>query len=270
MIKHEERKMKKYAQREQILLNALQVNLKITTYEAAQMLGISESSARRLFSDLEKDEKVTRIYGGIQSANKSINEVKYSYDDLRDIKSHEKINIAKKACSFIQDNDIIYLDCGTTLFQLSLAVAKAILNGELNNIKITTNSLANLEVLYPYCDVILVGGTYNSDRKDFSGYSSEIYIRQFNYKKAFLGADGLTIDQGLMAMDESIARLDKLVITRSEESYILLDSSKFGKKSFLGYCDASEITTVITDNKLSDGSYELFSNDGISIVRADK
>lgn len=262
--------MKKYAKREQILLDALQVNLKITTYEAAQMLGISESSVRRLFSDLEKDEKVTRIYGGIRSVNKSINTAKYSYNDLRDIKSHEKISIAKMACSFILDNDIIYLDCGTTLFQLSLAIAKAILNGELNNIKITTNSLANLEVLYPYCDVILVGGTYNSDRKDFSGYSSEIYIQQFNYMKAFLGADGLTIDKGLMAMDESIAKLDKLVIDHSDESYILLDSSKFGKKSFLTYCDCGEITSILTDSKLSDDNFELFSKNGINIIRADR
>lgn len=260
--------MNKYAYREQILIDALRNTLKLTTQDAAKILKISDSSARRFFTQLENDGKILRVYGGVKLASNNISLSNYSFEELRKTRTQEKISIATMASSFIEDNDILYFDCGTTLFQLSLIVADAISSGSLNNLKIITNSLANLEVLHPHCEVILVGGNYNSNRKDFSGYSAEIYIKQFNYKKAFLGSDGFDEVEGFMASSENISKLNEVAISRTEKSYVLLDSSKFGKKAFVSFSSPNKITAAITDSLLTGEQEELYNQLGLTIIKS--
>lgn len=259
--------MTKKQAREKIILDSLHKNPKLNTEQVIKMLDISESSTRRLFIEMEKSGKVVRTYGGIHLALPK--GPLYSFEALEDRNIAEKKQIAIHAASLICDDDIVYFDSGTTLLQLSFALKQRIENNELQRVRVITNSYANLQVLNSSCVVILCGGKFREHRKDFAGYATERFVRTFLYTKTFLGADGLELSEGFMATDTDTAKLNEVILQRSGENYVLLDSSKIGKKSFVSYASASEVKAIITDNKMNKELKTQYDNAGANVILSD-
>ncbi len=242
--------MSKTQDREKAILDALNQRKKMSIDEAIALLSISLSSARRLFIEMENSGKVVRTHGGIHLVSAKGSE--YSFEVLESRNITAKRQIAASAAEILNDEDVVYFDSGTTLLQVAIAVKARLQNKTLHRIKVITNSFANLEVLQDSCPVILIGGEYHASRRAFAGYPSEKFVQSFIYKKAFLGADGLDLNEGFMTTDTDTAKLNEVVIKRSDTSYVLLDSSKFGLRSFVSYASVSEIKAIITDNGLSE------------------
>ena len=59
--------MKKFEKQTDIISKRLKVVDRITVAEGAELLGITESSVRRIFTKMEKTGSVIRVYGGIAS-----------------------------------------------------------------------------------------------------------------------------------------------------------------------------------------------------------
>jgi DeoR family transcriptional regulator, fructose operon transcriptional repressor len=241
--------MSKTQERERKILEALDQKKKMSIDEATTLLAISLSSARRLFIEMENSGKVVRTHGGIHLVSTKGSE--YSFMELESRNLSAKQQISACAAELLADDDVVYFDSGTTLLQLAIAVKARLQGNALRRIKVITNSFANLEVLQDSCHVILIGGEYHSGRKAFAGYPSEKFVQNFIYKKAFLGADGLDLNEGFMTTDTDTAKLNEVVIKRSDASYVLLDSSKFGLRSFVSYASVSEIKAIITDKDIS-------------------
>ncbi|MCI9595124.1 MAG: hypothetical protein HFG51_13520 [Lachnospiraceae bacterium] len=55
-------------------------------------------------------------------------------------------------------------------------------------------------------------------------------ISNARFSKSFIGLDGIDICDGLMTWDIETARIDHLTIKRSDQIYLLTDSSKFKKR----------------------------------------
>ena len=242
--------MKKALEREAIILDVLKTREKLSTIEATEMLNVSESSVRRIFSSLENSGQAARVYGGIKLANK--NELNYSFVESEYKKLNEKRTIGLQASLLIDDRDIVYLDCGTTIQQLAIALKARLVNRELHDIRVITNSLINMQILNEYCLVVLVGGQYHDNRKNFSGFTTEKFIQMFKFNKSFVGADGFTLSDGFMSSDTETSRLNEIVISLSDKSYVLIDSSKIGRNSFVRYATSDEVEAVITDAKVSE------------------
>jgi DeoR/GlpR family transcriptional regulator of sugar metabolism len=259
-------RMARSDEREVTVLEFLKGKEKLSAEEAAALLDVSESSARRLFHAMEKAGKVARVYGGVQLARSA--SIAYSFADLKNRNLSEKRRIAKHAAGLLGDSDILYLDSGTTLFQFAIAVKERILKNELRDVRVITNSLANMEVLSDVCEVILIGGNFRSRRKDFAGYASERFVQCFNYTKAFLGADGLDLEEGFMGTDTDTARLNEILLSRSEEVFVLLDSSKIGVRSFVAYAGAEKITAAITDARIAEDAEARCLQKGFRIIKA--
>ena len=252
-------------EREKILIEKLHLNKKIELNEAVEMLNVSESTARRIFNELEENGKAIRTHGGIVPALG--NNPEYSFELL--MKSHfdEKMAIGELAAAEIQDGDIVYLDCGTTVLSLCFKIALLLREGYLKNTQFFSNSLANLEVLAPITQVNLIGGRYRPNRKDFSGYTAEIILRELHFTKAFLGTDGISPPICFNATDFDTARLNQLVIAGSERVYVLCDYSKFGKRSLISYANAEDVDAVISDGKIEEASVEMLEAAGIRMIK---
>lgn len=259
--------MKKSIKREQMILNQLKVTSKLETREVMDLLNISKSTALRLFSDMEERGLLVRVFGGVQLANPMTPE--YSFIDLEHKQLEEKKRIADYACNLIEDTDIIFLDCGTTTYQLSIALCERLQQGKLRNLQVFTNSIANMQILSEYCDVILIGGSYRPHRKDVAGIASVKFLSFFHFTQSFIGADGINLTDGFMTTDLNTAHLDEMVIARSARSIVLADSSKFGRRSFIGYAAPDQVDLVITDSSFDEEDVTHYQNQGFkSIIRA--
>ena len=186
----------KRSEREALLLQTLLTAKTLDTAQAMSLLNVSESTARRLFAELEQQNLVIRKYGGIQLAQNGPYD--YSFEQSEQAMREEKQRIAQRAMELIECGDILFLDSGTTLQQLCAALACRLRDAELGNVTVVTNSLANLQLLSPYCTVILLGGEYRARRMDFAGFASNKFIQNFHFSKCFLGADGVTLEDGFI------------------------------------------------------------------------
>lgn len=257
---------KSRSERETKLLHALSAQKRITTQEAVQLLAVSPATARRLFTDLEQQGKVVRNYGGVQLTHDS---AEYSYERMELAHLFEKQRIGRAAAALVQEGDVVYMDCGTTIYQMALALCERVKSGQLQAVRIVTNSLANMQLLAQQLPVILVGGEYHPSRRDFSGPLSEKMLLHFHFTKCFLGADGMSAN-GFTSMDIDTSRLNESVIARSDQVCVLLDSSKLNKHSFIAYAPLAAAHLVIVDTLPDAATCEYLRAANVSLLVAEQ
>ena len=85
--------------------------------------------------------------------------------------------------------------------------------------------------------MILLGGEVRLSRLDVCGSVAEEVLKKFHITKAFLGADTISMKKGFMTTDERTAQMNEIVIADADTSYVLVDSSKFDKSSFMSYTE---------------------------------
>ena len=60
-----------------------------------------------------------------------------------------------------------------------------------------------------------------------------------------------------------------MAVRKSGEKYLLADSSKFGVVSLLTYCDVSDLTGIITDEKPQEDFWEYAQDNQVKIILAE-
>lgn len=258
--------MKKGEWREERLMAALRANGRVTVGEAVEILGVSEATARRLFSAMEESGRVIRNYGGIQLPSKD----RYSFEQYEKVLEGEKRRIGVAASDLVKSGDSLYLDCGTTLLQMAEALRSRIGTGELNSLNIVTNSFANLSALAdaPLCRVILLGGEYNHARRDFSGSVTERCLEQFHFKKCFLGSEGLSVRAGFSTNHPGLSSLSGKVIAQSDQRFALVDSSKFGTEALVSYAPLNAMDAIVSDAYPDASLGEGLADAGVKVIVA--
>ena len=251
--------------REQALLARLSLVQKLSLAEAMELLSISESTARRIFSRLEQEGKVIRTHGGIQSVNHAM--ASYSFEHGARTNIEQKTAIGKAACECLEDGDVIFCDSGTTM-QCFCAQLVQRLQKENLDIILYTNSLANLEMLSPYLKVKLVGGEYRVNRKDFCGYMTEQALSGLYFTKSFIGADGCAQGKQFTTTDYETLRINEIAMRNSEKTFMLVDSSKFGITSHVAYAPVQRLHTIITDDGISDETLYQLKQNNVRVVCA--
>ncbi len=119
------------------ILKIIQENGSIENSELLKVLNISEATLRRDLTYLEKENKIKRVRGGAIANNIVKNEISIK-EKINNQESKRKI--AKIAEQFISNGDYIYLDAGTTTYELIDYMKD-------KNVKVVTNGISNLEKL---------------------------------------------------------------------------------------------------------------------------
>ena len=256
--------MNKVDQRRKQVLEMLLISESVSVDEIAEKLGVSMPTARRLCVQMAAEGKLTRIRGGVKQLSPAKNN--YSFDSLRNEHVAEKARIAKYASTLIKSNQVIFLESGTTLRHFSIALAERIRNQEISNVIIFTNSLVNLDILYPVTNIQMIGGLYRDERKDFVGYLSELALKGLRFNYCFLGADAISLTDGVMAIDMDTVRFDAELVTHAEKTVILAHSEKFKKHSLISYVDVSKVDYLITDDGLDAEIAEEYRRRNIPLI----
>ncbi len=249
---------------EQQIINHLKIHKSISIKDAIRATDSSESTVRRTFKRLESTGDYIRYYGGIRLASEGGIDSDYYYEHTENRHVEAKLAISALALALVDDEDVIYLDSGTTLARFAAKLAEALDKKQLHGIKIFTNSLVNLNLLKRH-DITLIGGKFRDLRKDFHGYTAEDTLKTLHFKKCFLGADAYSTEDGFTTTDFHTARLNELVLERSEKKYVLMDSSKFFASSIVSYSRRILPDMIVTEAH-PDRSYPETADIPISIL----
>lgn len=96
------------------------------------LLDTSESTVRRDLDDLESEHKLYRVHGGAELPHSLKEEFTIQQKSIKNVQYKERV--AQKAASFISDNDVIFVDAGTTNELLLNYITQT-------NITVVTNSI---------------------------------------------------------------------------------------------------------------------------------
>ena len=226
--------------RHEEIIELIQLNGKVKVSELSEKYNISEVSIRKDLEMLEAQGHLTRIHGGAVGMNKLY--VNMNLTERFKTNASLKRELAPIVAKFIEDNDTIMMNGGTTLTYVLRA-----LRGK-QNITIVTNSIPNATeaALYPSFNVILVGGQLDSTYQFTHGQDAIHQLENYHATKCILSVDGVSAESGLTLYSSNEAALARKMVECSDVSIIAADSTKIGKKVFAKIIDASKTDILVT------------------------
>lgn len=208
--------------------------------ELCDLTATSESTIRRDLIQMEKDGILKRVHGGAQSVKNFSRDVS---QNVRFSLNHDtKVMIAKFAAEhFVQPGDNIFIDAGTTTYEMVPFLANV------PNIKIVTNGLETaLYSLNHGIKTILIGGKAKDDTHAIVGQTALAQIKAMNFSVSFVGANGIEKNGNLTTPDPEEAAIKTAEIKQARHAYVLADSSKIGERNFAIFATVKDVV-VITD-----------------------
>ncbi|TDT68038.1 DeoR family transcriptional regulator [Hypnocyclicus thermotrophus] len=232
-------------ERYDLILKYLKEKETVSVKELTGVTKSSEATIRRDLIELEKKALLKRVHGGATVIDDNI---ELSMASKTSINREEKEIIAKFAASIVNDGEYIFLDAGSTTFQMIKYLSK-------KKIKVVTNGIDHILELVKYnISSYVIGGEIKETTRALIGIEAYEQILKHNFSRAFLGVNSLSYERGYSTPDTEEALIKKTVINLSKKSYILADNSKFGKNSFCKFGKLEE-AIIITD-KLIDKRFK--------------
>jgi DeoR family fructose operon transcriptional repressor len=226
--------------RKQKILEKLNAEGQLDIKVMAAELGTSEITLRRDVTQLAADGMLYRTHGGAMRVNPQ--EIPYGFINKTAKNSDVKDRICRAAANEIIDGDIIFMDCGSTVFRLCQFIRN-------KKIKVITNSMPVVfELQNSSVSLNIVGGEFDAERQAVHGKIANEHIARYRATKAFLGVDGISI-KGLFANSELEAGITQAFIAKSQQTFLLCDESKIGKETYLKFAEANTVGTIITNAK---------------------
>lgn len=226
--------------RQQQILEQLRLQREVSVPALAGRFQVSPLTIRRDLDALAREGALTRTHGGAVCSQSSV--VEFAFLDRAQDRTAEKLAIAKHLASVVQPGMTIVLDTGTTTLEVARAIAG------IPRLRVLTSSLAIASALHAYdnIDLVLLGGSVRHHSPDLSGPLTEENLKQFQTELAILGADAVS-SEGLYTSDLGIARISQAMMACARERWLVIDSSKFSRRSFVKFADWSAITHLVTD-----------------------
>jgi len=228
----------------------------------AQEMSVSEATIRRDLRALSDEGQVELVYGGATLPRAT--DFSFRSKAARNVEA--KRIIGRLAADLVTDNEQIFVDCGTTCFEMCHHLKRRRgLHVIVNSTRLAFELGGNSEI-----SVIQIGGAYRPERMDTVGPLAAAMIEQLRGYLAFIGADGLSRDFGVSASDIESAHIHRQVIRNARETILLVDHTKFLTPSLCKICEMDDISRVVTDRLPLPEWQEFLLARGIELIVPDE
>ncbi|MBU4367039.1 MAG: DeoR/GlpR family DNA-binding transcription regulator [Verrucomicrobia bacterium] len=230
--------------------------------ELAHRHNVAPITVRRDLIWLENAGLLKRVHGGAVPSNAPL---ATTHADVRmRIASAQKRAIGAAAAALVQPGERLFLDAGSTCSFLAEALP--------NDMELTviTHSLDAIHKLMPKrgIHIITPGGELDERLNAFVGPVTEAAIAAFHVDKAFLGTAGIDLKAGFTDNSLFEERIKTLMSSHAKETFILADSSKFGRVAFRSILPLVRVSQVITNAGVPGRFRAAFRRKGIRIISA--
>lgn len=238
-------------ERQNRLIQILRERRSAQLEDLARELDVSASTVRRDLEQLEVKGLVNRIHGGAiytgpESGAGVINPtglqgVNTALAERMNERIDQKTAIARAVAGLVKPQMTLFLDGGSTvIFAVRQITARPI--------QVVTNSLsvANVFVDDDQVELVLVGGTLYPRTGVTVGPIATGSIADLHADLFLFSLAGIYNDD-CYNQNMAMAQVEQAMMRQAAQSVLLMDSSKFGKKSLTRVCSVSEIDSIITD-----------------------
>jgi DeoR family transcriptional regulator, ulaG and ulaABCDEF operon transcriptional repressor len=251
-------------ERHRIILTSVQEKPVVTVQEMVDLTEASEATIRRDIAALHLQKRLRRVRGGAEGITppQFVGLAGRPFRVNETIHAVQKRAIAREAVRLCADGESIIINGGTTTWQMVNFLHS-------HRLQVFTNSFPIAEHLLHHSKntVMLPGGMiYREQNIILSPFDNDV-TRNFYAQKMFMGAQGIG-PLGLMEGDPLLIQAEQKLINQADELVVLVDSSKFRQRSSLILCGLERISTIITDDGVSDSEQRMLENAGVKLIVA--
>ncbi|WP_080240994.1 DeoR/GlpR family DNA-binding transcription regulator [Spirosoma rigui] len=247
-----------FQHRKRLILQTVDERGSADVQQLADLLQTSAMTIRRDLVQLAASGLIYRTRGGAMNVNLATDSHRFA--NKAAVNPERKDYICQLAAAEIQEGDIIFMDCGSTVFRLCPFIRN-------KRITVVTNSLPVVaELLTSEVTVNLVGGEVDKERQAIHGLIAEEHMARYRANRAFIGVDGISLANGLSANGEREASTAMAMARQSETTYLLCDSSKLESEKYFQFAPLSLFNVLITDNEAPTGTVAAYQRAGVTIL----
>jgi DeoR/GlpR family transcriptional regulator of sugar metabolism len=226
------------------------------------LLDTSEATVRRDLEWMEHEGIVERTHGGAILSQRLTLEPEY----LNRAQKHpeEKRLIGEAAAGLIEDDDVVFINSGTTTTQVIRYIRK-----DAGITVFSNNVYAALEVGEAGFKHYLIGGEFQPHSNSVAGRFGIENLRQVYADKVILGVDGVSLKHGCTVPSDAEAEIVRQMIERTRGQIIIVaDHSKWGVVSNFQIATIDEISKFVTDAALDLSANEALASHSVECVIA--
>jgi len=249
-------------QRRERILELIQEEGSARVKVLASIFKVSEPTIRQDLETLEGQGHVTREHGGafLRTVSQQVGSLTLQHMENLD----KKILIAKRAAQFVSPGNRIILDSGSTITELAKCVAG------IENLTVITNAI-NIALIIgtnPTCELLVTGGEFKAPTLSLTGDKAAFFFRNLYVDKLFLATGGISSAYELTYPGFSDIVVKKSMIEVARETYLLADSTKFGKASFASMGSLRCVNYLITDDGIDPAVVREIAAMGVKVIIA--
>ncbi|MGL4383510.1 MAG: DeoR/GlpR family DNA-binding transcription regulator [Bacilli bacterium] len=201
---------------------------------------VSKNTIRRDIDVLVQRGSIKKVYGGVINISDDAKIIPFK---TRIDKDYEfKCLAAKKAAMLIEEDDVIFIDSGSTTV-LILDYIKA------QHITIITHNVEVLSKAFNHSDidVIMLPGKLNRDTNSIADVTTVEELLSYNINKAFIASSGLSLNNGVTNFYLQEAEIKKGALKKSITKILVVDHTKFDNASLVTFAQINDFDYVISD-----------------------
>jgi DeoR/GlpR family transcriptional regulator of sugar metabolism len=228
------------------ILEMLQRDDVVTIKQLSGALQTSYMTIWRDLAEMEAKGLLQRVRGGAINRSHSMkNPIMMSWLDRlhSEPRYGAKQQIGRYAARYLVDaGDSITIEAGSTTTSMATYLDAAELT------VLTNGLLASLLVFQADARInLLCSGGVLIETGAFIGPQAEEFFSHFRVRKAFLGAQGLSLQDGFTDQTPLYTRLKNVIMQNCEKVVVLIDSSKIGMRALVPVISLENVHSVVTD-----------------------
>ena len=250
-------------ERQDRILKRLETTAFAPVSDLVLLTSVSEATIRRDLEKMQAEGLLRRIRGGAQSLTDieekpGLGEAPLSVRNIQF--RREKQRIAEFAASLCGDDDLVFIDGGSTTYFMAPFL-------KVKKLRVVTSSFALAGELSTSrtCTVLLPGGIVYADSGLILDPFDNTFYDNFEADTAFMGAGAVTV-KGIENRDMRVIRAERKMIAHARKRIILADSEKFKRTGSLLLCPLDDIAMIITDTGISENLRQAFRLANIELV----
>jgi DeoR/GlpR family transcriptional regulator of sugar metabolism len=223
----------------------------------ADRLEVSPATIRRDLERLARLGLLTRVRGGAAATTS----LEPSFVQVASGDHHARDAVARRAAELVQDGDVLLLDIGTTVHQLSTH-----LHGR--PVTVMTSNLAVYEELVPDPDIelILLGGLVRRNYRSLVGFLTEDCVRQVRAGRLFIGTSGVRPDGTVVDTTAVEVPSRRAMIAAADQVVLVADESKFPGSGYATVCGPEALDVVVTTERADPGTLGALRASGVEVI----
>jgi DeoR/GlpR family transcriptional regulator of sugar metabolism len=243
------------AERRQRVFEVALARHTVAISELAELFNVSPMTIRRDLQALEERGLVESVHGGARSSLQSPFELSFAQREL--VNAEAKRAIGRLAASLVADGESVALDASTTTLQ----VARNLVGR--GRVTVVTNGIKAAAELghRPGIDVIVTGGQLHQTASLVGPFATAT-IERLRVDWLFFSVTGVADDLMLAGPSEFDAEMKVALMGIARRVALVLDSTKFGRESYVRVAPFSRVHDLVTDNRIPQAWAERLETSG--------